>query len=217
MLLTFTVVRIATFGLERVALDLEDRRLAAPVVDVGAFEGIADGAEEVAGMLGGELVAEGLIVLPGGRGVVAESVEQCLVVPEQHRREVVAKAIDLAVDRHGIKRAGREAIEERLIEEALVQHLGKGLHAVGLFGGPGGIVVLGREHHVRPAFAGLVGEGDLGLEGARGAGRAVVDNQVHLDLGMRGLERLDGRLAGRVGPDGDFLGETPALATSNRR
>ncbi len=168
-------VRVVDVGLERGAVDLEDRRLAAPVVDVGPLEAVADGAEEVAGVLGRELVAERLVLLPGLRHVVAELVEQLLVVPEQHRGEVVAKPVDRAVDGHRVERARREAVEEGLVEEALVEGHGEGLDAVDVPRGPGGVVVLGREHDVRPSLAGLVGKADLGLEGARGAGRAVVE------------------------------------------
>ena len=156
-------------------------------------------------MVLGQLVAKCLIVFPGLGHVVAELVEQRLVVPEQNRREVVAKAIDGAIDRHRVERAGSEAIEEALVQHALVEGRGERLHTIGLLGSPGSVVVLCREHHVRPTLACLVGKADLGLECARGTRRAVIDDGVDLDLGVRCLERLDGGLAGGVDPHGDRI------------
>ena len=61
-------VVIREVGLERVAVDLVDRRLSAPHVGKHGRERVADRAQDVSGVLGCELVAERLVLFPGGRG-----------------------------------------------------------------------------------------------------------------------------------------------------
>ncbi len=91
--------------------DLVDRRLGAPEVDLGRPR-VADAADDVAGVLRGDLLAERLVLLPRGGERVAELVEEALVVPDDVLREVVAQAVDVAVD--GGRREGAlgEAVED---------------------------------------------------------------------------------------------------------
>ena len=185
------------------AVDRVDRRLGGPHVGQHGGEGIADRAEDVAGVLSRHLVAEGLVFLPCGRDGVPELVEQGLVVPEHHGRQVVAGAVDMAVDRDRVERARRVAVEPTLGNDALVERRGKGLNAVLLVGRPAGVVHLSRPRNVGPARAGLVEQRDLGVERVATPGAGVVGLDVERALGVVLLEGLgDGRAVG-VDPDGD--------------
>ena len=115
--------------------------------------------------------------------VVPELVEQGLVVPEDHGRQVVAGSVDIAVDRDGVERARGVAVEPALVDHALVERRGEGLLAVLLVGRPAGIVHLRGPHDVGPAFARLVEERDLGVERVAAAGVTVVGLEVDLDSG----------------------------------
>ena len=180
-----------------------DRCLSAPHVGQHRGERITDRAQDVAGVLGRELLAERLVLFPGLRDVVPELVEQGLVVPEHHRRQVVADTVDVAVDRDRVERAGGVAVEPLLVDHALVERRGVSLNAIGLLGRPAGIVHLRGPHHVGPTFACLVEERDLGVERVATTGVPVVRLDVHLDLGVVLLERLDDGRAVGVHPDRD--------------
>ncbi len=73
-----------------------ERALVAPQVDPVA-ERVADVADDVARVLGGDLLAQGRPVLPGLRDRVAEGVHLLLVDPEHHLGQVVLDADQLAV------------------------------------------------------------------------------------------------------------------------
>ena len=153
---------------------------------------------------------------------VAELVEQCLVVPEQHGREVVTGSVHIAVDGDGVKRAWRVAVEPGLVAHAQIERCGEGLNAILLVGRPAGIVHLRGPHDVGPAFARLVEQRDLGVERVAAAGVTVVGLQVDLAFGVVRLERLDDGRAGSVDPDGDravsdlLRGGEAVLAASRR-
>ena len=197
-------VLIRGVGVEHVSLGrLEHRRLGSAVVDV-RHERVAHAAEDVAGVLGGELVAEFAVLLPRGRDVVAELIEQRLVVIEDGLRKVVAKPVLRAVDGRDAVRARDEAVEEVLVEEALVQGCRETLLAVRrVLRCPDRVILLSREDDVRPAVAGLVHEGDLALERPRASGVAVVGLELDRDVGVGLLESRDGRLARGIHPHGD--------------
>jgi hypothetical protein len=179
--------------------------LAGPHVDLRG-EGVAGGADDVAGVLGRELLAQSLVVLPGGRQGVAELVHQRLVVPEHGLGEVVAEAVHLAVHRARVEGARGEVIERRLGHEALVEHGGERLLTVGLLARPGCVVVLAGEHDVRPAAPGTVEQLHLRAERVGAVGRAVVGDDLDLGVRVGLLECLRGGLAVRIHPDGDRRG-----------
>src|SRR4029453_16787594 len=151
------------------------------------------------------------VLLPRRGDLLAELVEERLVVVEDGLGEVVAQAVDRAVDRREVERTRGEAVEEVLVEEALVERRREALLAVGrLLRRPDGVVLLGGEDDVGPAFAGLGPEGDLALEESAAAGTAIVGLELDLDVGVGLLEGRDGGLPRRVDPTGD-LPAWPAL------
>src|SRR6266545_2105660 len=91
-------VRVRRVDPELVALQLLEWALVAPQVDPVA-ERVPDVPDDVAGVLGGDLLTEVRPLLPGLRNRVAELVHQLLVEPEHHLRQVVLYAVLRAVDR----------------------------------------------------------------------------------------------------------------------
>ena len=77
--------------------DLVGAALAGPQVDLGR-EHVTGGPDQVTGMLGGDLFAERLVLGPGRRDGVAPLLHQRGVVPEHGLRQVVAQAVERAVD-----------------------------------------------------------------------------------------------------------------------
>ena len=98
-------VRRGQVDLEGVLADeLLRRALARP--EVGLIRvGVADGADDVAGVLLRDLLAEGLVLLPCGRDLVAPLVHEGLVVPEHDLRDVVAQAVGVPADLAGAQRS----------------------------------------------------------------------------------------------------------------
>ncbi len=73
-------------------------------------EGAAGAADEVAGVLRRDPLAELGVLVPGRRDLVAELGHEVGVVPEHHLRDVVDEAVRLAVELAGPVR-GAEAVE----------------------------------------------------------------------------------------------------------
>jgi hypothetical protein len=145
-------------------------------------------------VLDGELVAEFGVLLPRRGQLVAELLEQRLVVPEHVLREVVLQAVEVAVDRAQRVLGGEvllhvgvdEVVEfERVVEQRALEC--------------GDVVRARVEDQVGPTLADLVGELDLAEVGGR------VDRlELEIHIRVRLFEGLERGLAGRVTPDDDL-------------
>ena len=98
---------------------LAQRALVAPVVGV-RIPGVALGADDVA-VRGRELPVRRPLLPRRRNGGDAVLLHERGVVPEDVHREVVAKAVDLAVDRAEPARAVGETVENAARHEAVVQ------------------------------------------------------------------------------------------------
>ena len=116
-------------------------------------------------MLSGDLLAERLVLLPGGGDLVAPLLHQGRVVPQHGLGQIVAQAVERAVDQAGVVGSGRPAGQGRLRDQAFVQRRGEARGH-----GPGNLVVLRAEDH----GSGLSGHGQPG-PGEVGDGRRPPD------------------------------------------
>ena len=187
------------------ALQLLERALVAPQVDPVA-ERVPDVPDDVAGVLGGDLLAERRPLLPGRRNRVAELVHQLLVDPEHHLGEVVLDAVLRAVDR-ALGGRGRRPLAEQALRDEALERRGE---VERLLRHPHRVVDLLAEDDIRPAAAGPVPQLDLGLQRRRAVAVAVEGDDVHVHVRMRLGVGLRRRQPDRVDPDGQRARGGPA-------
>ena len=172
---------------------------------------VADVADDVAGMLLGDLRAERRPLLPRRRNLVAELVHQLLVDVEHLLGEVVLQADEAAVDGALRERRRGPALEEGRREDALQVHG----EVERLLAHPDRVVRLLGEDDVRPALAGAVPQLDLRLHRRRAVAVAVVGDDLDLHVRVRLGVQLRHRQADGVDPDGDRAGR-PARGPHHR-
>ena len=189
-------VRVRRVDQKLVALQLLERALVAPQVDPVAVR-VTDVADDVAGVLGGDLVPEGGPLLPGRRNRVTELVHQLLVDPEHHLRQVVLHAVLLAVD-GALRGRRRRPLTEHVAGDEVLE---RGGELERLLRHPHRVVDLLAEDHVRPTFAGPVPQLDLRLQRRGAVAVTIVGNDIHVNVRMRLGIGLCHRQADRVDPD----------------
>ena len=189
------------------AHDLLDRTLARPEIEPVTVR-VADGADDVARMLLGNLGTDRSPLLPRLRDLVAELLHQLLVDVQHLLRQVVLQADEVTGNGALRKRRCRPALDEVSREDAL--QISSEVER--LLAHPDRVVRLLAEDDIRPARAGAVPELDLRLQTRRAVAVTVVDDLLHVHIRVRLDVRIRDRLAGRVDPNFDRARRGAGLA-----